>query len=106
MKTDLYTKVVLTIIAVCVCLIVIQKSPLIGDAQAQQQQQVHVWIDGSNSYSLQYAGPIAVKQLKFSAHRPHGLGFARVKREIYELDKRADCYRCNARPDRWIAVSD
>jgi len=62
MKTDLYTKAVLTIIAVCLFLIVIQKSPLIGDAEAQQQQQVHVWIDGANSFSLQWAGPIAIKQ--------------------------------------------
>ena len=59
MKTDLYTKVVLTVIAVCLFLIVIQKSPLISQAQAQGQ--THVWIDGSNGFALQFAGPIAVK---------------------------------------------
>ncbi len=60
MKTDLYTKVVLTVIAVCLFLIVIEKSPLISEAQAQGQ--THVWIDGSAAYSLSYAGPIEVKE--------------------------------------------
>jgi hypothetical protein len=60
MKTDLYTKAVLTVIAVCLFLIAIQKSSLIGEARAQGQ--THVWIDGANSYALQHAGPIATKQ--------------------------------------------
>jgi hypothetical protein len=60
MKTDLYTKVALTVIALCLLLNLATKSTLISEAQAQQQ--MHVWIDGSNSYSLQYAGPISVKQ--------------------------------------------
>jgi len=61
MKTDLYTKAVLTMIAVCLPLNLVTRSTLISEVQAQQQQ-MHVWIDGSNSYSLQFAGPIAVKQ--------------------------------------------
>jgi hypothetical protein len=60
MKIDLYTKAVLTVIAVCLFLLVIQKSPLISDAQAQGP--THVWLDGSNGYSLQYAGPITTRQ--------------------------------------------
>lgn len=59
MKIDLYTKVVLTVIAGCLLLIAVKRSPLIREAQAQQE--MHVWIDGSNAYSLQYAGPIAIK---------------------------------------------
>jgi hypothetical protein len=59
MKTDLYTKVVLTVIAACLFLIVCQKSPLIREAQAEGQ--MHVWIDVSNAYALQFAGPLAVK---------------------------------------------
>ena len=59
MKPDLYTKVVLTVIAACLLLIVCGKSPLISTAQAQGQ--MHVWIDGANGFALQYAGPIAVK---------------------------------------------
>jgi hypothetical protein len=62
MKIDLYTKAVLTVIAACLFLLVIQKSPLISEARAQGQGQTHVWIDGSNSYALQFAGPIATKQ--------------------------------------------
>lgn len=61
MKTDLYTKAVLTVIAVSLLLIAVQKTPLMREAHAQGQGQVHVWIDGSNAYSLNYAGPIAVK---------------------------------------------
>jgi hypothetical protein len=60
MKTDLYTKAMLTVIAVCLCLLVVQRTPLISEAHAQSQ--VHVWLDGSNAYSLQFAGPLAVKQ--------------------------------------------
>jgi hypothetical protein len=60
MKIDLYTKAVLTVIAVCLFLLVIQKSPLIGEARAQGV--AHVWLDGSNSFALQFAGPIATKQ--------------------------------------------
>ncbi len=60
MNTDLYTKAVLTVIAVCLFLIVIQKSSLISEARAQGQ--THVWIDGANSFSLQNAGPIATRQ--------------------------------------------
>jgi hypothetical protein len=62
MRPDLYTRVVLTIIAVCLLLSVIQRSPVMSDAMAQQQQRVHVWIDGSNSFALQFAGPLQVKQ--------------------------------------------
>ena len=62
MKTDLYSKVVLTVIAVCLLRIAAEKSPLISEAQAAATGQMHVWIDGSNAYALTYAGPIAVKQ--------------------------------------------
>jgi hypothetical protein len=60
MKTDLYTKVVLTVIALCLLLSVVQKSTVISEAQAQSGP-VHVWIDGSQSFALQFAGPLAVK---------------------------------------------
>jgi hypothetical protein len=60
MKTDMYTKVILTVIAVCLALIAFQKSSLIPEAHAQQQ--VHVYIDGASSYALQFAGPLQVRQ--------------------------------------------
>jgi hypothetical protein len=62
MKADIYTKVVLTVIALCLLRIAAYNSPLISKAEAQGTGQVHVWIDGSNGYALEYAGPIAVKQ--------------------------------------------
>jgi hypothetical protein len=37
MKTDLYTKIVLTVIAICLCLIVVKEVPYVSTAFAQNR---------------------------------------------------------------------
>jgi hypothetical protein len=60
MNIDRYTKVVLTIIALCQCIIVIRDVPVIKDVMAQNGP-VHVVIDSVNSFAFQFAGPLQVK---------------------------------------------
>lgn len=52
MTADRYTKTVLTIIAVCQCLIVLRDLPLIKSAYAQSP--VHVIVDEVNTYAFTY----------------------------------------------------
>ena len=58
MIIDLYTKVVLTVIAVCLAINVMRDAPMVKQAFAQNP--VHVIIDSVASYALQYAGPLHV----------------------------------------------
>lgn len=52
MTADRYTKIVLTIIAVCQCLIVLRDMPVIKPALAQSP--VHVIVDEVNRYAFRY----------------------------------------------------
>jgi hypothetical protein len=58
MKTDFYTKAILTIIAICLLSIVLRENALIGAAHAQSQ--AHVVVDSASAYALQFAGPLHV----------------------------------------------
>ncbi|MDE1892569.1 MAG: hypothetical protein KGI13_08765 [Betaproteobacteria bacterium] len=58
MKSDIYTKFILTIIATCLVVIVIRDVPLIKTAQAYGDQSVR--IESVSSYAFQYAGPLHV----------------------------------------------
>jgi hypothetical protein len=60
MNNDRYTKVILTVIAFCQCILVIRDVPIIKDALAQSGP-VHVIVDQVQSYAFQYAGPIEVR---------------------------------------------
>ena len=58
MIIDLYTKVILTVIAVCLAISVMRDAPIVKQAFAQSP--VHVIVDSVASYALQYAGPMHV----------------------------------------------
>lgn len=60
MKIDRYTKVTLTIIAICQCLLVVRDVPFIKEAVAQSGP-VHVIVDQVNAFAFQFAGPIEVR---------------------------------------------
>ena len=60
MRSDHYTKTVLTVIAGCLLVIAFRGAPPIGPAQAQSGP-VHVVVDSVASYALQYAGPLQVR---------------------------------------------
>lgn len=57
MTVDIYTKIVLTVIGACLIINVVRNTPFMERALAQSGT-VHVVVDGSSSYSLQYAGPM------------------------------------------------
>jgi hypothetical protein len=59
MTLDRYSKVMLTIIAICQITNVIKQNQIIPPAMAQQGP-VHVIIDSVASYAFQYAGPLQV----------------------------------------------
>ena len=59
---DRYTKALLTVIAVCLAVLVVQNAGLAKPAQAQQGGPTHVVIDQVASYAFQFAGPLQVKQ--------------------------------------------
>src|SRR5258705_5053068 len=59
MKTDLYTKVVLTVIAACLLGLLLRDAPTVTTAHAQGAAQVHVIIDGvADRVWLPVANPI------------------------------------------------
>jgi len=58
-EKDLYTKIVLTVIALALCLIAL--NPWIAPTTAFGKSPVPVRIVSSTPYSLQYSGPIHVK---------------------------------------------
>ena len=60
MNIDRYTKVVLTVIALCQCIIVMRDVPIIKDALAQSGP-VHVIVDQVNQFAFQFVGPLPVK---------------------------------------------
>jgi hypothetical protein len=58
--TDRYTKAVLTVIATCLVILVLQGPP-IGRSATAQSGPVHVIVDSVASFALQYAGPLRVR---------------------------------------------
>jgi hypothetical protein len=60
MKTDFYTKTILTVIAICLMVIVYRGTSFISVAHAGPYDTQDVRITGVNSYAFQYAGPIHV----------------------------------------------
>lgn len=60
MSVDRYTKVILTVIAICSVMNVFKDTTLVNKAFAQSGP-VHVIIDSVASYAFQYAGPLEVK---------------------------------------------
>ncbi len=63
MKSDLYTKIVLTVIAIVLTGILIKDSGIISAARAAKPNDgvVHVYIDGASSTAFYLAEPIEVK---------------------------------------------
>ena len=61
MNIDRYTKSVLTIIAVCQCIMVFRETPIIKDAIAQNLDPIHVTVDSVRNSALRDAGPIEVR---------------------------------------------
>ena len=59
MKTDIYTKAMLTVIALCLVVLTLRETPLISTANAQGYRD-GVRITGVDSYAFQYAGPLHV----------------------------------------------
>lgn len=60
MRVDVYTKIVLTVIAACLVTSVVRNNTIVDHAFAQSGP-VHVIVDSVGSYALQYAGPMRVK---------------------------------------------
>jgi hypothetical protein len=59
---DRYTKLVLTVIAGCLLILVVREGSFTKPASAQQGGPVHVIVDQVASFAFQYAGPLQVKQ--------------------------------------------